>query len=113
MKMHDGAQKSDSASLSRARREKPPLWPSLASLVAGIIAVLLTISLEHSVIAYFGNAGFIITALLFPGLLGSMAIAGNVHAFSLWIAAGINCIFYFLLIWMIWGVSRRIRRKLK
>ena len=55
-------------------------------------------------------AGFFITAVLFPGLFGSMAIGGNAHAFSLWIAAGINCIIYFLAVWMICGISRRVFR---
>jgi hypothetical protein len=35
--------------------------------------------------------------LIFPGLLGSAAFSGNLHAFSLWTAAGINCALYWIL----------------
>jgi len=111
--MFDDAHKPADNDPSPAKRENPLRWPLLVSLVAGIITALLTISLETSAVVYLGYAGFILTALLFPGLLGSIAIAGNVHAFSLWIAAGINCVFYFLLVRMIWGVSRRILRRFR
>lgn len=60
----------------------------------------------HSLFLELGSVGSVVTAMLFPGIFGSMII-GNVHAFSLSIAAGINGILYFLIVWMICRVSRR------
>lgn len=96
-----------------AKRNGPLRWPMLVALGVGMVTALLSISLAHSASLFFGNAGSIITALLFPGILGSIAFAGNAHAFSLWIAAGINFIFYFVLVWIICGVSRRILRRFR
>jgi hypothetical protein len=39
--------------------------------------------------------------LIFPGILGSMAVSGNAHAFHLWVAAGINGLLYFGLAWVV------------
>ena len=89
-----------------------PRWPLLLALGVGIITALLSMSLEDSH-SLLGNAGFIITAVLFPGILGSIAITGNAHAFSYWIAAGINFIFYFVLFWVICSVSRWIVRRFR
>jgi hypothetical protein len=91
-------------------RKEPPCWPLIVALVAGIVTALLSVGLEHSSYSFTGNSGFFITAALFPGLLCSMAIAGNAHAFSLWFAAAINFTLYFLVVWMICSVSRRILR---
>ena len=52
-----------------------------------------------------------IVVLLMPGLIGSMAFAGNVHAFSLWIAAIINAIFYFLLSAIALRLSEKLIRR--
>jgi hypothetical protein len=94
-------------------RYASPHWPLFVALGVGIMTALFSISLEHRVALLFGDAGFIIAAVVFPGLLGSMAIAGNVHAFSLWIAAGINFIFYFTFVWIICAVSIRIVRRFR
>lgn len=59
-------------------------WPLVVALGVGTITALLTISLERSVSSFFGDAGFAITAVVFPGILGSIALAGNAHTFSLW-----------------------------
>jgi hypothetical protein len=80
-------------------------------LAPEIITALLTISLERSVSSFFGDGGFAIVAVVFPGILGSIALAGNAHAFSLLVAAGINLIFYFISVWAICGVSRRTLRR--
>ena len=93
-----------------ANSNEPSRWPLIVALAAGIVSALLSVSLEHSAYSFTGDSGYFITAALFPGLLGSMAIAGNVHAFNLWIAAAINFIFYFLVVWMICSVSRRVLR---
>ncbi len=109
--MFDDAQNSVNNDVSLARRNDSPHWPLFVALGVGIITALLSVSLEHSVSSSFGNEGFAITAVVFPGILGSIAIAGNARAFSLWIAAGINLIFYFILVWAICSASRRILRR--
>jgi len=38
--------------------------------------------------------------LLLPGMIGAEAFSGNAHAWSLWIAAGINSLIYFILGWV-------------
>jgi hypothetical protein len=64
---------------------------------------------ENSII---GVARPVLFALLFPGILGSMAMSGNVHAFRLWIAAGINGLIYFGLMWLAWhSIARLVKRK--
>lgn len=88
----------------------PSRWPLLLGLGVGIIAALLSMSLQHSISRFFGDAGFVITAALFPGILASIAIAGNAHAFSLWVAGGFNFVFYFFFVWIICSVSGRILR---
>ena len=50
--------------------------------------------------------------LIFPGLLGGMAISGNAHAFSLGAAAVVNLLFYFGLCWLIFPLLLRLKRGL-
>ena len=57
-----------------------------------------------------GQAG---TALLFPGILGAIALSGNVHALHLWIATIWNFIFYFLLCWAIAALIGKAFRRLR
>ncbi len=47
---------------------------------------------------------------LFPGLVGSMAIAGNVHAFSLLPAAVINVLVNFGILWLLCSLLMRIKK---
>ena len=49
--------------------------------------------------------------LLIPGLIGSMTVSGNVHAFHLWVAAVINGLFYFGLVKFIYWLRARSKRK--
>ncbi len=50
---------------------------------------------------------------LIPGLIGSMAVGGNVHAFSLWVAAIINTVFYFLVLWLLSAFFTMLHRKIR
>jgi hypothetical protein len=51
-------------------------------------------------------------ALLIPGIVGAGAVSGNVHAWPLWIAAGINMLIYFLAGWVAcWLVLGLLRRR--
>ena len=38
--------------------------------------------------------------LLFPGLIGAVAVSGNVHVYSFWAAAPTNALIYFGLGWI-------------
>lgn len=38
--------------------------------------------------------------LLLPGIIGAGAATGNVHAWPLWIAAGLNMFIYFVIGWL-------------
>lgn len=78
------------------------------------MAALLTLGMQdYRFASHLGEAGGALTAVLFPGLLGSMAIAGNAHAFSLWIAAEFNGIRYCSLIWPAWSLASAISRRLR
>lgn len=106
MNMVNENQESAGEQVSRANRHV--CWPKLIALVVGIISAFLSISLEHPVSFLYGKAGVFITALLIPGLISSAAIARNPHAFSLWIAAGINGVFYCFIVLMIFSLLRWI-----
>lgn len=108
--MLDEPQESADNSVPLANRNEASRWPLIVALAAGAVTALLSICLDLSAPSFIGVTGSIITAVIFPGLLGSMAISGNAHAFSLWIAAGINCTFYFLLVWMICIIARLVLR---
>jgi hypothetical protein len=41
-----------------------------------------------------------ILVLLLPGIIGAGAASGNVHAWPLWIAAGLNMSIYFVIGWL-------------
>jgi len=72
------------------------------SLLIAIVAAGATLLIEQTARSY------VVFALL-PGLMGSMAIAGNVHAFSLWWAATINFLFYFLVCLAVGTVMQKLR----
>jgi Flp pilus assembly protein TadB len=44
--------------------------------------------------------------LLLPGIIGAMAISGNVHGFSFWVAAPINAAVYFGLAWLAYRLAK-------
>jgi len=84
----------------------------VSALTVGFVTALLTLGLENSwFVSHLGAAWVVFTAVLFPGLLASMAIAGNAHAFSSWIAAAFNGILYCILIWAAWSLTSAIARK--
>jgi hypothetical protein len=74
----------------------------LLPLIVGGVQALLTLNLEKlSTISnnpFLGGVQRCLVSLLLPGMFGSMAMGGNVHAWSLWVAAGLNGIIYFGLI---------------
>ena len=74
-------------------------WQKVSALTVGIIAALLTLSLYTVGSPSLGKAGQALAGVVFPGMLGSMAIAENAHAFSLWVAAAFNGSLYCGLTW--------------
>lgn len=61
--------------------------------------------------AFIAAMQMTVCALLLPGLIGAIAVSGNVHAFSFSVAAPINALSYFGLGWA--GYSLLIRFKAK
>ena len=51
------------------------------------------------------------SAPLLPGLIRAIAVSGNVHAFSFWVAAPINAVIYFGLGWVGYNLLIRFQRK--
>ena len=78
----------------------------LLTLAAGPLAVLS----GNSAIALVQRS---LTLLLLPGLIASGAVTGNVHAFSLVIAAAVNALihfsFAFVVVWFLLAVGRMLR----
>ena len=68
-------------------------WRKVSALTIGILAASLTLRSENFDSLSFG-LGRVLSRVVSPGLLGSMAVAGNAHHFSLWAAATFNGIFY-------------------
>jgi hypothetical protein len=46
--------------------------------------------------------------LVFPGIIGAGAISGNVNAWPLWIAAGLNMSIYFAIGWLSCWIGMRL-----
>ena len=78
----------------------------VSSLVLATVIGGLTLSIEGLV----PDAGWVI-AFCIPGIIGSMIVSNNVHAFHLWVAAIFNFIFYFLLTWGVIGLGSRFFKK--
>ena len=74
------------------------------ALAIGGIAAAMSMGIEHLVTSP-------IVFTLMPGLIGSMALSGNVHAFPLWISACFNFLFYFPAILALGAIIRLVRRR--
>ena len=51
--------------------------------------------------------------LITPGMYGAMAVSENVHAWSLWVASGINALIYFVVGWFACILFSNLARKRK
>ena len=88
----------------------------LLPLILGGVQAILTFNLEGlsatSDNPFLGGVQRCLVSLLLPGMFGSMAMGGNVHAWSLWVAAGLNGVIYFGLIWIaVHFASRFVKRR--
>ena len=99
--------------VSHANMRTSSRWPLLVALAIGVFAALLTISLQHRLFPQSGITAATVFAIVLPGMLGNFAINGNVHDFDLGIAAGINSVFYFFLVWLVCTTFRWIVQTLK
>jgi hypothetical protein len=70
----------------------------------GVVQAVLTLNLgKLSAISddpFLGGVQSFLVTLLLPGMFGAMAVGGNVHAWSLWVAAGLNALIYSGLTWI-------------
>jgi hypothetical protein len=101
--------------ISNEREARPLKAKVLSAIVLGgllgsltlVISRLSSIS-ENPVV---GTAQRGLFTLLIPGIIGAGAVSGSVHAWSLWIAAGINMLIYFvagwIACWLVLGILRR------
>jgi hypothetical protein len=71
------------------------------------IETLATISDKEIV----GTAQHCLLILIVPGMVASMALSGNVHAFSLWTAAVANALIYFGVGWFISRLYIRVVKR--
>ena len=79
------------------------------ALAVGIIAAALTLALYTPLM---GSASRVLAAVLFPGILGSLAVAGNAHAFSMGWARQLTLELYFGITWVICKALAGIGKKL-
>lgn len=75
------------------------------SLSIGLVFAALTLGLEKIPERFID--------LLVPGLIASMAVSGNAHAFPLWPAAVVNGLFYFGLAWVSAALLTKAVRRTK
>lgn len=99
--------------ISLAKSNNSSRLSLIVAVAVGIFTALLSVSLEYPSLLLSGGAGLIVTTIAFPGILGSMAIGGNAHAFSLWVAAGLNFVLYFIFIWSVCKICGLILRELR
>jgi hypothetical protein len=70
----------------------------LVAMATGGLFVGLTLSIQRLSVSsenpIIGAVQSSIFALIMPGILGSMCVSGNAHAWYLWIAAAINGLIY-------------------
>lgn len=99
------------------KREAGSLNPKvLSAIVLGGLFGSLTLAISKlssiSENPILGTAQRGLFALLVPGIIGAGALSGNVHAWPLWIAAGINMLIYFVAGWLAcWAVMSFLRRR--
>lgn len=86
----------------------------VASVLAGTSAVG---TLCFASLAFLSENRFVAalqmtaSTLLFPGLIGAVAVSGNVHVYSFWVAAPINALIYFGLGWIGCKMLNRFKTK--
>ena len=82
----------------------------------GIVPAVLTLMMEHISDPSSNPIAFaiqgVVVVLLFPGMLASMAVSGNVHAYHLWVASIANFVIYFLVCWAVVALIGKVYRRL-
>jgi len=80
-----------------------------ARRTALIVGLVLGVGMAAATLALEQLASSWIVILLFPGLLFSMIVSGNVHAFPLSIAAIGNLLFWLVICWLIGWLIAELR----
>jgi hypothetical protein len=93
---------------SQRRRTAIAAVLSGASATGTVCFATLSFLSGNSIIAGLQAA---VTYLLFPGVIVAIAVSGNAHGFSLWVAALINAAVYFGLGWFGYGLLVRHESK--
>jgi hypothetical protein len=106
-------QESEDFGASTDARQRSPRWRKTSAWAIGMIAAFLTLSLYNFGSPSLGKTGQFIAGVIFPGLLVSVGVAGNAHAFNLWVAAAFNCVFYFGLTWVALSLLIAFGRKFR
>jgi hypothetical protein len=86
----------------------------VASVLAGTSAVGTLCFPSLSILsgnAFVAALQMAASSLLFPGLIGAVAVSGNVHVFSFWVAAPMNALIYFGLGWIGYNLLDRYKTK--
>jgi hypothetical protein len=93
----------------------PKYWRIyIAALLGALLGGLTLLADKPAFISANPVIGAIQNAAMFltiPGLIGSVAVSSNVHAFSLIAAAIINTVIYFCLVLLSFGMLKKVRRK--
>ena len=96
------------------KMEKTVTNKMLIPVVLGCLQAGLTLGVQKlSVISenpVLGKMQEFLMTLLMPGMFGAMALANNVHAWHLWVAAVINGLLYFGVAWGALLLGNRLMR---
>jgi drug/metabolite transporter (DMT)-like permease len=95
--------------IENSRREKVLCGAVLGGLLGGLTFALPKLSSlsEHPVVETVQRCT---VALLLPGIIGAGAASGNVHAWPMWLAAGLNAVLYFVVGWLLWWIGAQLLR---
>ena len=101
-------------SMSESREANPISTTALCGVVLGCLLGGLTLALPKlssiSDNPVVGTVQRFTVALLLPGIFGAGAASGNVHAWPIWVAAGLNAVLYFVVGWVACWIGLRLLR---
>ncbi len=87
----------------------------LAGVLVGCLAAALSFDVHvlsrMSPVELFGIIEFFGRVLVIPGVLLSIVLSGNVHAFPLWPAAAANCAFWIAACWMLGALYTKLEAR--
>lgn len=93
-----------------SKESTSPRLRELATLAVGILFGLTLMTASSFGMGLQFRMFRILIVLVLPGMIGSMAIGQNVHAFSIAIAAVVNGAFYAGLTWLAFFIRAKTRQ---